>query len=57
MNSTHCIFYMHIDRERRDPNETSGRCLDQHDANMDCYPCLEVIRMGHCCKKLKTPVL
>ena len=59
MNRTHCILYIPINRDN--PAETTGRCLDYHDADGNCLKCADAIDKGYCCKpdhkKSKTPVI
>jgi hypothetical protein len=57
MKPTHCILYNPTDKTYSDKTETSGGCLDAHDKEGNCLPCMQVIGNGYCSKKRKTPVL
>ena len=57
MTPTHCILYNPTDKTYSDKTETSGGCLDAHDKDGNCLPCMQVIGNGYCSKKRKTPVL
>jgi hypothetical protein len=37
------------------PSEITGRCLEVRDEKQNCVMCDEVIAMGRCPRKLKTP--
>lgn len=54
---THCILYWFSDQETRPKTETTGNCLDYHDAKGNSLKCAEAIEKGYCCKHRKTPVL
>jgi len=59
MIRTHCILY--IPTNRNDSIETTGKCLDYHDADGNCLKCADAIEKGYCCKpihkKSGTPVI
>ena len=57
MKSTHCIFYVHTDKDYRDTKETNGRCLDNTDPDGRWIDCATTIASGRCSKKRKSPVL
>ena len=56
MESSHCIMYVHDDPTYKDRTETSGRCLDNTDADANWLVCADVIAAGHCHRKRTTPL-
>lgn len=56
MKPTHCILYLFDDSLYHPADETTGKCLDVHDKDMNCLLCADVIAAKRCPKGRKTPV-